>query len=66
MKMSRESSNQREQKDPLSLKLELSQKEVETTTSPSDTQERQLFLEELKLHKRVLIGNRKPDPKIRC
>lgn len=66
MKMSRESSNQREQKDPLSLKLELSQKEVETTTSPSNTQERQLFLEELKLHKRVLIGNRKPNPKIRC
>lgn len=34
MKMSMECSNQIEQKDPLSLKLEQSQKEVETTTSP--------------------------------
>lgn len=66
MKMSRESSNQREQKGPLSLKLELGQKEVEATTSPSDTQERQLFLEELKLHKRVLTGDRKLNPKMRC
>lgn len=34
VKMSVECSNQIEQKDPLSFKLELSQKEVETTTSP--------------------------------
>lgn len=46
-----ECSNQIEQKDPLSLKLEQSQKEVETTASPWDTQERQLFTEEVKLHK---------------
>lgn len=32
--MSRESSNQKEQKDPLYFELELRQKEVETTTSP--------------------------------
>lgn len=61
--MSRKSSSQREKKDPLSLKLECSQKEVETTTSPRDIQERQLFLEELKLHKRVLTHNRKPNQK---
>lgn len=59
MKMSRESSNQKEQKDPLYFELELRQKEVETTTSPWDIQERQLFLEELKLHKRFspITGN---------
>lgn len=34
VKMSVECSNQIEQKDPLSLKLELTQKEAETTTSP--------------------------------
>lgn len=34
VKMSMECSKQIEQKDPLSFKLELGQKEVETTTSP--------------------------------
>lgn len=59
MKMSMECSNQIEQKDPLSLKLEQSQKEVETTTSPWDTQERQLFLRKWS-YTRVLTDNRKP------
>lgn len=66
MKMSRESSNQREQEDPLSFKLELGQKEVETITSSWDIQKRQLFLEELELCKRVLIDNKKSNLKIRC